>query len=88
MNFEKWPLSDSSSLTAAGGAILQWQKTFLATRGTAIMIRKKDNTQPGRRKEQRSSAALKRMVTPPGKLNMDHFKVQLTSETGKKMESN
>jgi len=55
VNCEKWRPSDSSSLTAAGGAILQW-KTSLATRGTAMMIRKQNcNTQPGRRKEQRSS---------------------------------
>jgi len=31
------------------------QKTSLATHGTAMMIRKQNNTQPGRRKEQRSS---------------------------------
>jgi len=31
------------------------QKTSLATRGTAMTIRKQDSTQPGRRKEQRSS---------------------------------
>jgi hypothetical protein len=31
------------------------QKTSLATRGTATVIRKQDNTQLGRKKEQRSS---------------------------------
>jgi hypothetical protein len=31
---------------------------------------------------------LKRMVTIPRKLNMDHLKVHLTSELGKKMERN
>jgi len=32
--------------------------------------------------------ALKRMVTVLRKLNMDHLKVHLTSESGKKMERN
>jgi len=32
--------------------------------------------------------ALKRMVTGTRKLNTDHLKVLLTSETGKKMERN
>jgi len=32
--------------------------------------------------------ALKRMVTEQRKLNTDHLKVHLTSETGKKMERN
>jgi len=31
------------------------EKASLATRGTAMMFRKQDNTQPGRRKEQRYS---------------------------------
>ena len=35
------------------------QKTSLAICGTATMIRKKDNTQPGGRKEQRSSDSTK-----------------------------
>jgi hypothetical protein len=30
--------------------------------------------------------ALKRMVTIPRKLNMDHLRVHLTSESGKKIE--
>ena len=37
------------------GLYCSGQKTSLAARGTAMMIRKQDNTQPGRRKEQRSS---------------------------------
>jgi len=54
-----------------------------------MMIKKKDNTQPGRRKEQRSSEyQLKRMVTILRRLNMDHLKVHLTSEMGKKIERN
>jgi len=55
VNFEKWRPSDSSSLTAAGGLYCSGQKTSLATGGTAMMIRKQDNTQPGRKKEQRYS---------------------------------
>jgi len=31
-------------------------------------------------------AALNRMVTIPGELNMDHLKLHLISETSKKME--
>jgi len=31
---------------------------------------------------------LKRMVTIPRKLKMDHLKVHLTSDSGKKMERN
>ena len=34
------------------------QKTSLATRGTVMLIRKQDTTQPGRRKEQRSSGSI------------------------------
>ena len=64
------------------------QKTSLATLEIAMMIRKQDNTQPGRRKEQSPLTALKRMVTIPRKLNVDHLKVHLTSETGKKIERN
>ena len=54
VNLEKRRPSDSSSVTAAGVLYCSGQKTSLATRGTAMMIRKQNcNTQPGRRKEQR-----------------------------------
>jgi hypothetical protein len=54
-----------------------------------MMIRKQDNTQPGRRKNKGPLRALKRKVTIPRELNMDHhLKVHLTSESGKKMERN
>ena len=64
------------------------QKTSLATRGTAMIRKQYYNTQPGRRKEQRSSDSMKRMVTILRTLNMDHLKVHLTSESGNKMERN
>jgi hypothetical protein len=48
------------------------------------MIRK--NQEEG--KSRGPLTALKRMVTTPRKLNMDHLKVHLTTETGKKMERN
>jgi len=50
VNFEKWRPSDSSSLTAAGGAIPQWTEDIPSYSWDSMMIRKKDNTQPGRRK--------------------------------------
>jgi len=54
-----------------------------------MMIRKQNcNTQTVRRKEHRSSEALKGMVTGTRKLNTDHLKFHLITETGKKMESN
>jgi len=85
VNSEKWRPSDSSSLTAAGGAILQWTEAIPATRGTVMMIRKQNcNTQPGRRKEQRSSDSTEENGNRNE--NNDHLKVHLTSETGKKME--
>jgi len=65
------------------------QKTSLATRGTAMMIRKKiiiHNQEEGKRRS--LLTALKRMVTVLRKLNMDHLKIHLTSESGKKMERN
>jgi len=42
-----------------------------------------------RQEEEKSKgpvAALNRMVTIPGELNMDHLKLHLILETGKKME--
>jgi len=54
--FENWRPSDSRALLRQAGLYCSGQKTSLATRGTAMMIRKQNcNTQPGRRKEQRSS---------------------------------
>jgi len=61
---------------------------LLGTHATAMVIRKQNSTKPGRRKEQRSLTALKRIVTITRKLNMDHFKFYLISESGKKMETN
>ena len=52
------------------------------------MVRKKDNTQPGRRKSRGPLTVLKRMVTILRRLNMDHLKVHLALEMGKKMERN
>ena len=54
-----------------------------------MVIRKQDKTQLGRKKERKSRGpltALKRMVTILRKLNMDHLKVHLTSESVMKME--
>jgi len=54
-----------------------------------MMIKKKiviHNQEEG--KSRGPLTALKRMVTGTRKLNMDHLKVQLTLETGKKMERN
>jgi hypothetical protein len=53
-----------------------------------MMIRKKiiHNQEEG--KNRGPLTALKRMVTIPRRLNMDHLKVHLPSETGKKMERN
>jgi hypothetical protein len=53
-----------------------------------MMVRKKiiQNQEEG---ESRGPlTALKRMVTIPRKLNMDHLEVHLTSGSGKKMERN
>jgi hypothetical protein len=73
VNLEKWRPSDSSGVTAAGGLYCSGQKTSLATRGTAMMIRKQNcNAQPGRRKEQRFSDSSEE--------NGDHLKEDLTSE--------
>jgi len=55
----------------------------LATRGTAMVILKQ-NQEEG--KNRGPLAALKRMVTIPSKLSMDHLKVHPTSESGKKTE--
>ena len=56
MNFEKWRPSDSSNFTAAGGEYCSGQKTSLAARERAMMIRKQNcNTQRARRKERSSS---------------------------------
>jgi hypothetical protein len=41
-----------------------------------------------KRKNRGPLIALKRMVTIPRKLNMDHLRIHLTSESGKKMERN
>jgi hypothetical protein len=88
VNFEKWRPSDSSSLTAADGALPQWTEDISSYSWTAMMIRKKivQNQEEG--KSRGPLTALKRMVTIPRKLNMDHLKVSLTSESGKKMERN
>ena len=48
-----------AALLREAGLYRSEQKKSLATRGTAMMIRKKDNTQSGRRKEQRSSDSTK-----------------------------
>jgi len=53
------------------------------------MVVRKNSTKPGRRKEQISSiTALKRMVTIPRKLFVDHLKFHLILDPGKKMERN
>jgi len=44
-----------AALMRQAGLYHSGQNTSLANHGTAMMIRKQDNTQPGRRKEQRSS---------------------------------
>ena len=60
-NRERWTLRSGdhriqAALLRQAGLYCSGQKTSLATRGIAIMIRKHNcNTQPGRRKEQRSS---------------------------------
>jgi len=54
-----------------------------------MMIRKQiviHNQEEG--KSRGPLTTLKRMVTVKRKLNMDHLKVNLTSESGKKMERN
>jgi vacuolar-type H+-ATPase subunit C/Vma6 len=45
----------SSSLTAAGGSILQWTEDILTTHGRAMVVRKQNSTKLGRMKEQRST---------------------------------
>jgi hypothetical protein len=49
-----------------------------------IRRRKQDNAQLKEGKSRGPLKALKKMVTIPRKLNMDHLKVHLTSESGKK----
>jgi len=53
-----------------------------------MMVRKQDNTQQEEGESKSPLTALKKMVTIPRKLNMDHLKVHLTSESSKKMERN
>jgi hypothetical protein len=52
------------------------------------MIRKKIVQYQEEGKGRSPLTALKRMVAIPRKLNMDHLIVHLTSESGKKEESN
>jgi hypothetical protein len=59
VNFEKWRPSDSRSLTAAGGAIPQWTEDIPSYSWDSDDDKEKYNTQPGRRKEQRSSDSTK-----------------------------
>ena len=51
-----------------------------------MVIRKQNNTKLGEGKSRGSVTALKRMVTIPRKLNMDHLKFHQILELGKKME--
>ena len=77
------------ALLRQAGLYCSGQNTSLATPGTAMMIRKRNcNTQPGRRKEQRSSDSTKENGNRNEETHTDHLKVHLTSETGKKMERN
>jgi hypothetical protein len=92
VNFEKWRPSDSSSLTATGGAIPQWTGDIPGySWDSDDDLKKKEKKIIHNQKEGKSRGpltALKRMVTIPRKINMDHLKVHLTSESGKKMEEN
>jgi len=59
-NQERWTSRSGdpriqAALLRQAGLYRSGQKASLATRGTATMIRKQDNIQPGKRKEQRSS---------------------------------
>ena len=83
VNSEKWRPSDSSSLTAAGGAILQWTEDIPSYSWDKIVIHNQEDE-----KSRGPLTALKRMVTGTRKLNTGHLEVHLTSETGKKMERN
>ena len=47
-----------TALLRQAGLYRSGQKTSLATGGRAMMIRKKENTKSGRRKEQRSSDSI------------------------------
>jgi hypothetical protein len=54
-----------------------------------MMIRKQNSTTvPGRKKKQRFSKSAEENGYHTRKLNMDHLKFHLISESGKKMERN
>ena len=72
-----------AALLRQAGLYRSGQKTSLATRETPMIIH---NQEEG--KSRGPLTALKRMVIIPRKRNMDHLKVHLTSESGKKMERN
>ena len=58
VNFGSGDPQIQAALLRQAGLYCSGQKTSIATRGTAIMIRKQNcNTQPGRRKEQRFSGS-------------------------------
>ena len=64
------------------------QKTFLATGGTAMVIRNQNSTKTRRMKEQRSCNNTEENGDHKRNLNMDHLILHLISESGKKMERN
>jgi hypothetical protein len=84
LNFENWQPSDSSSLAAAGWATPQWTENIPSYSWDSDDDEKTviQNQEEG--KSRQPLTAPKRMVSIPRKLNMDHFKVHLTSELGKK----
>jgi len=78
-----------AALLRQAGLHCSGQKTSLGTRGSAIMIRKQDFCkQPERGKEQISFNSTEEFGNGTRKLNTEHIKVHLKSETDKKLERN